>query len=293
MVVKSVGLLPLVVIVGPTASGKTAIGIKLAKQFGGEIICADSRTVYRGMDIGTAKPTLEEQAAAPHWGIDLVNPGEGFSAAQFKNYATEKILDIRARGKIPFVVGGTGLYVDSLLFDFQFGGAVDESLRQELESRSLEELHLYCESNNIELPENKKNRRYVIRSIERNAINIKSNSDINKNTIVVGIATPRDTLRTRIEFRAEQLFSDNVVKEATSLGEKYGWDSEAMTGNIYSLVRAHLAGEIDDNELKSRSIVSDWRLAKRQMTWFRRNPHVLWGDPTEIEHYLSDYLANK
>ena len=96
---------PLVVIVGPTASGKSALAIDLAEQFGGEIICADSRTVYKGMDIGTAKPSAEDQARVPHYGLDLIEPGERFSAVDFKNYATEKIADIRERGKIPFLVG--------------------------------------------------------------------------------------------------------------------------------------------------------------------------------------------
>ena len=101
--------LPLVVIVGPTASGKTALAVRLASHYNGEIICADSRTVYKGMDIGTAKPTAEERALAPHWGLDLVEPNEGFSAADFKAYATATIDQIRARGAVPFLVGGTGL----------------------------------------------------------------------------------------------------------------------------------------------------------------------------------------
>lgn len=284
---------PLVVIVGPTASGKTSLAINLAQRFGGEIICADSRTVYRGMDIGTAKPTPEEQALVPHWGIDLVIPGDRFSAAQFKDYAIEKIAEIRARGRVPFVVGGTGLYVDSLLFNFQFGGLADESFRHSLEKLDIEELHKYCNKNNIELPDNKYNKRYVIRCIERNTISAKGSSYISTNTIVVGIATPKDVLRTRIEFRSEQLFSDNVVEEATLIGNRYGWSSEAMTGNIYGLVQDYLAGEMDYEELKRRFIVSDWRLAKRQMTWFRRNPHILWGDASGLEHYLSDRLENK
>ena len=101
--------LPLVVIVGPTASGKTALAIKLAEQCGGEIICADSRTVYKEMDVGTAKPTAAEQHQVPHWGLDLVRPDQRFTAADFKLYAEQKIKEIRERGHIPFVVGGTGL----------------------------------------------------------------------------------------------------------------------------------------------------------------------------------------
>ena len=113
--------LPLIVIIGPTASGKTSLAIRLAKKYRGEIICADSRTVYRGMNIGTAKPSLEEQQGVSHWGLDLVDPGDSFSVSQFKDYARQKIKEIRSRGNIPFLVGGTGLYIDSVIFDFQFG----------------------------------------------------------------------------------------------------------------------------------------------------------------------------
>ena len=109
-------VLPLVVIVGPTASGKTALAIELAEQHNGEIICADSRTVYKYMDVGTAKPNQVEQARVPHWGIDLIEPGDYFSAADFKNYAVQKIEEIRGRGHIPFLTGGTGLYIDAVLF---------------------------------------------------------------------------------------------------------------------------------------------------------------------------------
>src|SRR5690606_10027818 len=103
---------PLVVIVGPTASGKSATAMCVAKEFNGEIICADSRTIYRGMDIGTAKPSKQDRTEVPHWGLDLVEPGELFTAADFKYYAQQKIAEIRARGRLPIVVGGTGLYVD-------------------------------------------------------------------------------------------------------------------------------------------------------------------------------------
>src|ERR1700758_1680789 len=162
---------PLVVIVGPTASGKTKLAVELAEKFGGEIICADSRTVYRGMNIGTAKPTEEERRRVPHWGLDLVDPDQRFTAADFKSYAEQKISEIRARGRMPFLVGGTGLYIDGVIFDYRFGTAPDEKLRAQLEKMSLEELHEYCAKNNIMLPENDKNKRYVIRAIEQKSIN--------------------------------------------------------------------------------------------------------------------------
>ena len=284
---------PLIVIAGPTASGKTALAIKLAKKFGGEIICADSRTVYRGMDVGTAKPTAEEQAGVPHWGLDLVEPGERFTAADFKAYAEQKIAEIRERGHVPFLVGGTGLYIDSVVFDFRFAAAPDESFRQRLNDMSVSELQKYCKENNVLLPENKNNKRYLVRAIERkNTSTMRYGAPVGT-TYVVGITTASNVLRTRIEYRSEQLFANNVVKEATLLGKKYGWKGEAMTGNIYPLVHEYLCGAIDEAELKRRFVVSDWRLAKRQMTWLRRNEHMMWADVPAAEHYLSTLLLRR
>ena len=284
---------PLIVIAGPTASGKTALAIRLATQFGGEIICADSRTIYKGMDVGTAKPAAEEQAGVPHWGLDLVEPGERFTAADFKAYAEQKITEIRERGHVPFLVGGTGLYIDSVVFDFQFATAPDESFRQRLNGMSVDELQNYRKENNILLPENKNNKRYLVRTIERKSVSVMRRDMPIDMTHVVGIATINDMLRTRIEHRSEQLFTNNVVEEATLLGEKYGWESEAMTGNIYPLVHEYLCGAIDEAELKRRSVVSDWRLAKRQMTWLRRNEHMMWADGPAAEHYLSTLLLRR
>lgn len=284
---------PLIVIVGPTASGKTGLAIELAAFFGGEIICADSRTVYKEMDIGTAKPTNEERERVPHWGLDLVLPGERFTAADFKRYAEEKIEEIRSRGKIPFLVGGTGLYVDGVLFDYEFGQEQDAIRRRELESQSLEALHKYCIENNIKLPENTKNKRYVIRTIEQGEVNAKRSARPISASIIVGIATDRDELRTRIEDRSEQIFQNGVVDEAIKLGKKYGWESEAMTGNIYPLIKQHLDGQLTLDELKYKFTTSDWKLAKRQLTWLKRNAYIKWLSLEEARSYLSARLAGE
>jgi tRNA dimethylallyltransferase len=283
--------LPLIVIAGPTASGKTALAVRLAERFGGEIICADSRTIYRGMDIGTAKPTRDERANVPHWGLDLVEPGGRFTVADFKAYAEQKIAEIRERGNVPFLVGGTGLYIDAIVFDFAFAGEANEVLREQLEQMNVQELQKYCENNNIKLPENDHNKRYLIRAIERKNVTVKRRETPIDNTIVVGITTNRETLRTRIALRSEQLFANNVVEEATILSKKYSWDSEAMTGNVYPLVRKYIAGELDETGLRREFEISDWRLAKRQMTWLRRNPYIMWGTIEASEHYLSRILV--
>jgi tRNA dimethylallyltransferase len=283
---------PLIVIAGPTASGKTSLAIELAEKYNGEIICADSRTVYKNMDIGTAKPTPEERARVVHWGLDLVEPGEPFSAADFKRYADEKIADIRQRNRVPFLVGGTGLYIDAVIYDYQFGTAADARLRHELEKMTIEQLHEYCMNNNIELPENKLNKRYVVRAIEQKLINHKRNDTISTNTFVVGIATDREVLRTRIKDRSEQFFDNGVVEEATMLGKKYGWESEAMTGNVYPLVRRYLDGELSREDIKDKYTTLDWRLAKRQLTWLRRNKEIKWLSLTDAKTYIVGTLAN-
>ena len=113
---------PVIIILGPTGSGKTGISIKIAKTIDGEIISADSRAIYKGMDIGTAKPTVEEMDGVPHYGIDLVEPDERFTVADWKQYTETKIADIKARGKVPIITGGTGLYIDALIYDYHFKG---------------------------------------------------------------------------------------------------------------------------------------------------------------------------
>lgn len=284
---------PLVVIVGPTASGKTGLAIDVARQFGGEIICADSRTIYKGMDIGTAKPTAEERQAVPHWGLDLVEPGERFSAADFKRYATEKIREIRSRGKVPLLVGGSGLYIDAVLFDYEFGAPSNARQRAKLDEMSIDQLQEYCTKNNIPLPENENNKRYVIRAIEQKSINTKRRTTPIDDCIIVGITTNRDILRARIKDRIEQIFDDGVVEEATLLGKKYGWESEAMTGNVYRIVRSYLQGSLSLAQSIEKNTTLDWRLAKRQLTWFRRNRFIHWVELPEAKNYLFARLANE
>jgi tRNA dimethylallyltransferase len=293
MAPKYITQLPIIAIVGSTASGKTGLAIKLAQRYGGEIICADSRTIYKDMNIGTAKPTAAEQALVPHWGLDLVAPGERFTAVDFKRYAEQKIDEIRARGHVPFLVGGTGLYVDAVLFNYQFGGDVDTEHRAALENMTLEQLHEYCCINNVILPENHLNKRYVIRAIERAGQTTSRSERPISTSIIVGIATERDVLRSRITERIEQLFDDGVVAEATMLGKKYGWDSAAMTGNIYPLIHDHLEQKLSYQELVEKSATIDWRLAKRQMTWLRRNPFIQWFSLADAEQYLSERLASE
>lgn len=283
---------PLVVITGPTASGKTLLAIELAEEYGGEIICADSRTVYKDMDIGTAKPTEKEQARVRHHLIDVVEPGQSFSVADFQRLANKAIADIRRRNKIPFLVGGTGLYIDAVVLNYTFGNEADEQKRAMLSAMSLEQLQEYCIKNNIKLPENSKNKRYVIRAIEQKGVNNSSNIKPNESTVVVAIATDKVILKKRIEDRTDQFFTDDVVNEAISVGQKYGWRSEAMTGNIYRLAKDLYERNISVDEAKEQFKVLDWRLAKRQLTWLRRHDYVRWLTLDDAKKHLRGYLDN-
>ncbi|HWZ65910.1 MAG TPA: tRNA (adenosine(37)-N6)-dimethylallyltransferase MiaA [Patescibacteria group bacterium] len=270
----------LVAIVGPTASGKSDLAMKVALKHNGEIICADSRTVYRGMDIGTAKSSQEDQSKVRHHLIDIVEPGQLFTAAEFKKLADAAILEIGSRGKLPIMVGGTGLYVDAVLFDYQFGAPSDKKLRDHLEELSLEELQLMCSESNIDIPINKQNRRHLIRAIELGGL-MNHQKVLRSNTIVVGISTEREKLRARIEKRAHEMVERGIIEEVQFVGEKYGWDSEAMTANIYRIF-SNVVKETKSIDLAIDEVVkSDMDLAKRQVTWFKRNKHIIWSDKPE------------
>ena len=282
----------LIIITGPTASGKTALAIKLAKRFNGEIISADSRSIYKGIDIASAKPSLEEREGVPHWGFDLAEPDQIFTAADFKEYAFEKISEIHSRGKIPFLVGGTGLYIDAVLYDYDFAGEPDEELRSELNSKSIEELQAVIKQAKIEMPENSKNKRYLIRAIEKSKKHKCNGSKKHNgfNSIVVGITAERDKLRTRIFSRNEQFFSSGIVEEAQKMAQKYGWQSEAMTANAYPLIEDFLDEKLTKEELIEKMSVRDWRLAKRQITFMKRNKDINWLTLAEAEQYISSKM---
>lgn len=284
---------PLIVIVGPTASGKTALAVEIAQRHSGEIICADSRTVFRGMDIGTAKPSPEQQANVQHWGLDLVEPTERYTAAAFQHYAQEKIQDIRVRDKVPLLVGGSGLYIDGILFDYTYPTEMTADLRAKLESMETKELYEYCIANNIELPINDKNKRHLIRSIAHANVYDQRRERVIDNCYVYGIVVDNATLENRIEVRTEEMFSAGVINEAEMIASQYGWDSEAMTGNIYPLAKDVVSGNIATSEAKEQFRYRDRQLAKRQMTWFRRNPYIHWGTVTDISNHVMQLFTTE
>jgi tRNA dimethylallyltransferase len=277
----------IIFIVGPTSSGKTAVSIDLAKKIGGEIICADSRTLYKGLDIGTAKPDEKQKKEVAHWGIDLIYPNESYSVADFKLYATQKIEEISRRNKTPFIVGGSGLYVDSILFDYKFGKLPNIAYRKRLENLNFEELINICSQKKIDLPSSiRKNKRYIIRAIEQGGINDNRRECPIDNAIIIGISVDKNTARERISTRILNMIKYGVIDEAIAVANKYGWDNNAMSGNIYSIIRDYIDGKIDYNTMIDLSVLKDYHLFKRQMTWLKRNKKIVWLKPEKVEEFL-------
>ena len=287
--------LPLIVILGPTASGKTGYAIRLAQLIGGEIICADSRTVYQGMDVGTAKPTKHEREMVPHWAIDLVEPNQRFTLYDFQRYAQTKIGEIRERGHVPMLVGGSGLYIDSVIYDYQLSHEPEFDMvrRQQLENLSPSELKSYAISQQIELPSDTQNRRRLIRAIEQGGVNKKC-SQLIPNTIVIGIATDKETLRQRSIQRSQAMLDDGLINETAELLSKYG-TTEPLRRNAYWVVQQYLAGEIGAGELVPLMVRRDMQLVKKQLTWWRnqrRTGDIMWRDLASLNKQL-DAMAGE
>lgn len=282
---------PLLVITGPTASGKSGLALRLAEKWSGEILCADSRTVYRHMDIGTAKPTTEERRRVPHWLLDVVEPGERFTVADFQKQAIAAIADIRSRGKIPLLVGGTGLYVDSVVLGFSFGPEADTELRVRLENMTVDELQKLLTAQQIPLPENAKNKRYLIRSYEKNNVPTSRKELPDTDTHVVALQVDGDELSERILTRATAMFSSGVLQETQQLLTYYDSSCEALSGNIYPIVAQLLAGELTEPEAIDLVVQRDRQLAKRQVTWLKRHRWVSWLSSVAAEQYFDNILS--
>lgn len=266
---------PLVVVVGPTASGKTALALEIARRYDGEIICADSRTVYKGMDIGTAKPTQAEQSEIPHHILDVVTPDQTFTAAEFKRRALIWIDDIAIRGKVPILVGGTGLYIDGVIFDYAFLPPVPPEERAELEAMDIEQLQAEITSRRLTMPENSKNKRHLVRALETNG-EIPIKKGLRDSTLVIGLDKSREEIKDRITKRVDKMVDEGFVEETRTLADQYGWEAPGLASTGYKAFRNYIEDEISLDEAKRQFVQNDFNLAKRQRTWFKRNPHIRW-----------------
>lgn len=283
--------LPLIVILGPTASGKTAYAIRLAQLIGGEVICADSRTVYRGMNIGTAKPTEPERAGVLHWGLDLIEPDQRYSLYDFRRYATAKVAEIRQRQHVPLLVGGSGLYINSVIYNYRLaGGDYDPTTRAKLEKLPPDELRRLIVKQGAKLPRDLDNKRRLIRSLETGGVS-NNCGYLSRQTVVIGIAVDKEKLSQRISERAERMLERGLIDEAERLIARYGM-VEPLRRNAYGVVAKYLAGQIYEAELIEQISTKDRQLVKKQLTWWR-NPRwagdIMWRTLPE----LTDRLNNR
>ncbi|HEY5152434.1 MAG TPA: tRNA (adenosine(37)-N6)-dimethylallyltransferase MiaA [Candidatus Saccharimonadales bacterium] len=266
----------LVVIAGETASGKTALALRLAQEFNGEIICADSWTVRSEANIGTAKPTAEEQASVPHHLLDVVAPDEDFTAAVFKRLAKRAVADISSRGKLPIMVGGTGLYIDGVIYNYGFLPAGDRGDREELNQLGVGELLQKIADSGIELGDaDTRNKRRLIRLIETGGAQ-PTREKIRDNTLIIGLKTDRPMLEERIVKRVDAMLAAGLENEVKGLAERYGWDCEALKGVGYAQWHDYFLGTQNLAETRRKIIKANLDLAKRQRTWFKRNKSIQW-----------------
>lgn len=280
-----------IVICGPTASGKTALSIKLAKQINGEIISSDSMQIYKYMDIGTAKPDKEEMQGIKHHLIDFVEPNQRYSVAEFKKDAENAIEKILAKGKTPIIVGGTGLYVDSLIYGIEYQDIkIDEKYREQLEERVEKEglQKLYEEAQEIDPEAMKKisqnDKKRILRVLEiykstgktKTQQEIESRKEVKYDYKVFAINLEREILYERINKRVDIMIEKGLIQEVERLLEKYDEFPTAMQGLGYKEVVEYLQGKTTKEEMIEKLKMETRRYAKRQLTWFRKNKQTIW-----------------
>ncbi|MBQ8536217.1 MAG: tRNA (adenosine(37)-N6)-dimethylallyltransferase MiaA [Clostridia bacterium] len=290
---------PVIAIVGPTASGKTALSIYLAKQLQTQILCMDSMQVYRGMDIGTAKPTMAEREGIPHHMLDVVSPKEPYSVAEYVEGAKACIETIHANGQVPILVGGTGLYLKALSGGLTLGGTVgNEGLRKKLEAiasspEGKNELHMQLAKVDpaaaARLHVNDSRR--VIRALEVFELTGRPLSEQTQqkqlcpyHLITLGVGMERPLLIDRINRRVDQMLADGLIKEVQKLlSEGVSPAAQSMQGLGYKELAPYLLGEIPLEAAVEQIKIGTRQYAKRQMTWFRRTPQVSWLDGQDTQ----------
>jgi tRNA dimethylallyltransferase len=304
-----------IVIIGPTASGKTKLSVELAKDIGGEIISADSMQIYKYMDIGTAKPDKEEKAGIQHYLMDEVYPDEEFSVARFKALALQYIDLVHEKNKVPIIAGGTGLYVNSLIYNISFSETVSdwelrERLTKEAEEKGNEYIHNQLKQVDPEAAANihPNNLKRVIRAIEvytHTKKTISYHQEISRQEpprhrfIVIGLRSERQSLYDRINQRVESMIEKGLIQEVENLIERgYDKSTVAMQGIGYKEILLYLRKEISFQETVESIKKGSRNYAKRQITWFKRIEDVFWidvdelNDTGEILKKIKDYIAS-
>ena len=272
-----------VAVVGTNASGKSALGIELAKKYNAEIISADSRQVFRGLDLGSGKVTPEETQGVPHHLIDVREPNEFFSMADFQRLSYQAIDEIRGRGRLPMIVGGTGLYVDSVLDGYLLSDKEpDLAYRAELEKLTTPQLYDMLLELKPDVQVEKNNRNRVMRIIERihDGDDATPGKQARFESLRLGVSWPREVLGRRIDERLERRLEQGMIEEVQRLMDE-GATTEFLLGLglEYKFITQYLIGEIPDKQVMlDKLAIAIKQFAKRQMTWFRRNPEIVWLD---------------
>ncbi|NLX64917.1 MAG: tRNA (adenosine(37)-N6)-dimethylallyltransferase MiaA [Clostridiaceae bacterium] len=304
-----------VVIAGPTASGKTDLAVELALKLNGEVISADSMQIYRGMDIGTAKPTMEERRGIPHHLIDIVDPDEEYSVAQFKEDALACIKDIIKRGKTPIVAGGTGLYINSLVYNITFSETIsDWEYRERMKKLSEEQgpqvLYEYLKKVDPKSAEiiHPNNIKRVIRALEvyeTTGIPISEHKEASRKNpplykfLIYGLQVEREELYRRIDQRVDKMIEKGLYDEVKGLlGRGYSPDLVSLQGIGYKEIIAAIEGRCSLSEATERIKTNTRHLAKRQITWFKKTEGLVWIDYSNantwaILKFLADNLNNE
>ena len=283
----------LIVVAGPTAVGKTALGIELAQRFNGEIISGDSQQIYRQLNIGTAKATPEEQAAAVHHLIDVRDVDESYSAYDFVTEAQIAITEIVNRGKLPIIVGGTGLYLQSLLEGYHLGGQVDQeqvlAYRSELEQ--LSDLELFEQIDNLGIEIKEINRRRAIRALELNRFSDNpENAETTFDPFIIGLDDERSLIYDRINTRVDKMVELGLLEEAKWLYDNYP-EVQSARGIGYKELFPYFSGEQTLDEALEKLKQNTRRFAKRQLTWFRNRMRVKFyqiSSPDYPENVIQD-----
>ena len=297
-----------VVICGPTASGKTSLSIELAKRINGEIISSDSMQIYKNMDIGTAKPTVKEMQGIKHYLLDFVEPNQRYSVAEFKNDAEKAIDEILAKGKTPIVVGGTGLYIDSLIYGIEYPSfELDEEYRKELEElvnkQGLEKL--YEKEKKIDPQAMEKispnDQKRILRVLEiyhaTGKTKTEQEKESRKNGVkydykVFAINMDREKLYERINKRVEIMIEKGLIAEVENLLKKYNKFPTAMQGLGYKEVVEYLQGKTTKEEMIEKIKQESRRYAKRQITWFKKNKQTIWIDGLDPQEKNLEIIIN-
>ncbi|MEH7109924.1 tRNA (adenosine(37)-N6)-dimethylallyltransferase MiaA [Bacillus sp. JJ1764] len=304
----------LLVIIGPTAVGKTKLSIELAKRYNGEIISGDSMQIYRGMDIGTAKIKSEEMEDIPHHLLDIREPHENFSVAEFQQLVRDKIKGIGKKGKLPIIVGGTGLYIQSVIYDYQFSDVPgDENLRKELEEKAKEigNEALYQELMKVDKESaadiHPNNIRRVIRALEIFYLTGKTKQefqntqqpDLLYQTAMLGLTMNREKLYERINQRVDIMMQEGLLKEVEGLYLQGLRDCQSIQAIGYKEIYDYLDGSISLDQAIENLKQNSRRYAKRQLTWFRNKMEVQWFDMTDVNNFskkieeISHYVEGK